>query len=280
MIIDFHTHVFSPRIAARREAYLRRDPGFAELYSDPEARIATAEDLIVSMDEAGVDASVILNFGWSSQQLCRETNDYIIDCVQRYPGRFIGFFAVQPRTGNEAIAEIERCAAAGLRGIGELRPDSQGFDLGDEATMGPIVEPAKRHELVLLTHASEPVGHGYPGKGEVTVRSLYRFATAFPEARLVCAHWGGGLPFYALMPEVAAALRNTWFDTAASLFLYKDDIFRHVSGILGPDKILLGTDYPLIDQERFLRRIRALGRPAADEVMILGGNAAELLGLW
>lgn len=278
VIIDFHTHVFSPELAARRDEYLRKDPCFGELYSNPRAKIATAEELIASMDKAGVDISVVLNFGWASQQLCTETNDYIMDCVGRYPHRLVGFFAVQPAAGDEALAEIERCAAAGLKGIGELRPDSQGFDLGDAALMAPFAEAVRRHNLVILTHASEPVGHVYPGKGDVLPQMLYRFITAFPDLRLVCAHWGGGLPFYALMPEVASALQNVWFDTAASPFLYRDEIFCHMADILGPERILFGTDYPLIAQERLIGRIRALGMAEDTEAMILGGNAERLLG--
>ncbi|MFH1484745.1 MAG: amidohydrolase family protein [Chloroflexota bacterium] len=279
MIIDFHTHVFSPEIAGNREEYLRRDPCFGELYSNPKARTATAEELVANMDRARVDVSVVLNFGWSSHQRCVETNDYIIDCVRRYPKRLVGLFVVQPTAGEEAMAEIERCAAAGLKGIGELRPDAQGFDLGDAAFMRPFAEAVKRHNLLVLTHASEPVGHLYPGKGAVLPQMLYRFATAFPDIRLVCAHWGGGLPFYALMPEVASALRNVWFDTAASPFLYRDEIFRCVAEIVGPEKILLGTDYPLIGQERLIGRIHALGLGEETEKQILGGNAEDLLGL-
>lgn len=279
MIIDFHTHVFSPQLAAKREDYLYRDPSFAELYSSPRARLASAEDLIASMDQAGFDVSVILNFGWRSHQLCVETNDYIIDCVQRYPDRLVGFFAVQPSSMNETLAEIKRCAGAGLKGIGELRPDTQGFDLGDAGFMGPLVEAVKDHDLLLLTHASEPVGHLYPGKGKVGVDSLYRFIIAFPDVRLICAHWGGGLPFYALMPEVASAMNNVWFDTAASLFLYRDDVFRRVEDILGAGKVLFGTDYPVIGQQRFLKRVRDLHLIHQTESMILGENAASLLGL-
>ena len=46
MIIDFHTHIFPPDVRDRREEYLRRDPTFAEMYGNPSAKIATAEDLL------------------------------------------------------------------------------------------------------------------------------------------------------------------------------------------------------------------------------------------
>jgi hypothetical protein len=87
--------------------------------------------------------------------------------------------------------------------------------------------------LIFLTHSSEPVGHEYAGKGSVTPDVLYRFVLAFPGLKLVCAHWGGGLPFYALMPEVEKALANVFFDTAATVFLYKPEVFEHVSRVIG-----------------------------------------------
>ena len=72
---------------------------------------------------------------------------------------------------------------------------------------------------------------------------LYPFICNFPDLKIVLAHWGGGLPFYALMPEVKTALANTWFDCAATPFLYKPEIFEHLADIVGFDKILFGTDW-------------------------------------
>ena len=279
MIIDFHTHIFPPRIKEDRSLYIHRDPCFALLYSSPQAELVTAEELISRMDRDGIDAAVALNIGWTKHELCVETNDYIMESVARYPKRLIGFGAVQPRSLEEAIAEIERCAGAGLRGMGELRPDIQSFDLADKNLMTPLVEALVKHHQILLTHASEPVGHRYAGKGKITPDVLYEFIDAFPQLTLVCAHWGGGLPFFGLMPEVRKALGNVFFDTAASPFLYNPQIYREVISILGANKILFGTDYPLLTPGRLLKEIRSLGLPGETEDLILGGNARELLGI-
>ncbi|MDY6917989.1 MAG: amidohydrolase family protein [Chloroflexota bacterium] len=279
VIVDFHTHIVPPWIKERRQDYLGRDALFDHLYANPKAKLATAEDLVTSMDEESIDVSVALNLGWISHELCVETNDYIMEAIARHPRRLVGFGAVQPTAGDAAVAEVERCASGGLKGIGELRPDVQGFDPGDEALMAPLVEMAARHDMILLTHASEPVGHQYAGKGEVTPDVLYRFITRFPQLPFVCAHWGGGLPFYALMPEVAAALKNVYFDTAATPFLYRPDIFRYVADIAGVDKVLFGTDYPLMRQSRVMDQVRSVGMGEKAEGLILGGNARRLLGV-
>ena len=279
MIIDFHTHVFSPQIKKNRNKYIDSDPCFAILYSNPDARLATADELVASMDKAGVDISVIVNIGWTTHELCVETNDYILESVARYPRRLIGFCAVQPRSYDAAIAEIERCVKGGIKGVGELRPDTQLFDLIDEVMMKPFVEALKKHKLILLTHASEPVGHTYPGKGAITPDMLYPFIADFPDLPIVCAHWGGGLPFYALMPEVKKAMSNVFFDTAASPFLYNPQVYTQVAQLVGADKILFGSDYPLLTQSRVLNEISSLDMPEETKNLILSGNARKLLGI-
>ena len=277
MIIDFHTHIFPPWVKEGRDEYIKRDPCFSLHYSPPKAKLATAEELIAGMDEAGVDLSVALNIGWVSQELCVKTNDYILDSVSRYPDRLIGFCSIQPKAGDAAIAELERCAKAGAKGVGEMKSDIQGFDLKDAATMKSIVDTMVEHNLILLTHSSEPVGHQYIGKGSITPDILYSFILNSPDLRLVCAHWGGGLPFYALMPEVAKALTNVFFDTAATVFLYQPQIFKQVSDIIGSSRILFGSDYPLISQSRIITQIQSTELSKEDKSKILGGNAQKLL---
>jgi len=279
MIIDFHTHIFPPQMMKNRSKYIDSDPCFAILYSRKNARLATADELIASMDKDGVDISVVVNCGWTTHELCVETNDYILESIARYPQRLIGFCAVQPNSGKAAVAEIERCAQGGVRGVGEMRPDMQLFDLRDEEVTEPFVEVITKHKLILLTHASEPVGHEYPGKGSITPDMLYPFITSFPNLTIVCAHWGGGLPFYALMPEVKRAMSNVFFDTAASPFLYSPQVYTQVIQLVGGDKILFGSDYPLLAQARPLGEIRSLDLPEETKNLILSGNAQRLLGI-
>ncbi|HEY41709.1 MAG TPA: amidohydrolase [Dehalococcoidia bacterium] len=276
MVIDFHTHVFSPRLKESRERYVAKDPGLAVLYSSPNARIATADELIESMDRAGIDVSVILNVAWTSHELCIETNDYIMESIARYPERLVGFCMVTLQSIEAAVAEIERCVRGGVRGIGEMRLDPEAFD---PEVISPIIEVIREHDLILLTHASEPVGHQYAGKGKITPDLLNTLITAYPDITHVLAHWGGGLPFYALMPEVKEAMKNVYFDSAASPFLYVPEVYKRVSELVGADKILFGTDYPLLPQSRLLKEIDSLDLPAETREQILSGNACRLLGI-
>jgi predicted TIM-barrel fold metal-dependent hydrolase len=279
MILDFHTHVVPPKIKKRRHEYLGRDACFSLLYAEPEARLITAEELVTAMDEYEIDKSVILNLCWVSHELCVETNDYILESIARYPERLIGFCAIQPSAGEKALEELERCAGNGAKGIGELRPDLQYFDLSDGRIMKPIIKALIKHDLIFLTHTSEPVGHLYSGKGTVTPELIYPFILSYPDLKLVCAHWGGGLPFYALMPEVDQAFSNVYFDTAATPFLYRPEIFKQVADITGSDKILFGSDYPLLSPRRIIDQIESAGLSQKDKAKILGGNAQKLLSI-
>ncbi len=224
--------------------------------------MASEEDLIRAMDTDGVDRSVAMGVGWTDLSLAREVNDYIIEATRTHPGRIAGFCSVNPGWGEMAALEVERCAKAGLVGVGEIHADTQRFDIGDADTMRPLLEVADRHGLIMTIHASEPVGHLYPGKGHTTPDAIMRFienARDYPNVKIVCAHWGGGLPFYALMPEVREALQNVWFDTAASPFLYSSNVFSIASQLVGADKILPGSDFPLIRFGRIRRQIEESG---------------------
>ncbi len=279
MIVDFHTHVFPPHVRDNRDEYLRRDPTFRELYSNTKAKIATAEDVLASMERAGVDVSVILNFAWGEQELCHETNDYILESAARSDGRLVPFSTVQPSARDEARREMERCVRAGARGIGELRPHSQGFELAGGEETELLAWGARAYSLPLLLHASEPVGHPYPGKAGLSIESLYRFVESHPGLTVVAAHWGGGLPFYALMPEVREALENTYFDTAATSLLYDPQIYRQAVDIMGAESILFGSDYPLLTQERCLPEVQEASLEEEAQRLILGENARRLLEL-
>ena len=276
-VIDFHTHAFPPWLRDGRDRYLETDATFGELFSNPRAKMPTADELVEAMDADGVDASVVMGMGWTDHGLAVEVNDYLAESVRRYPGRLYGFGGVSPAWGGRAAREAERCAAAGLVGVGELHPDTQGYDIGDERAMAPLMEAARHLGLIVTTHSSEPVGHLYPGKGATRPESLWRFILAFPGVTIVCAHWGGGLPFYALMPEVEESLSNVYFDSAASPLLYSASVFPTVTALSGAGRVLLGSDYPLLRARRLIDEARRTVASEGDLTAILGGNAERLL---
>ena len=287
MIIDFHTHLLPPSFADRREELARRDATFNALFGPEAARhmadrgrktMATAGELIAALDEDAVDAALVLGYGWTDRDIAREANDYLLDAAARYPRRIIAACSVNPAWGEDAVAEIERCADAGARAVGELYSGAQALDLAAGGAVAEVAALAAERAMPVVVHGSGPVGHDFPGRGDATPERLLALAQRFPRTAFVFAHWGGGLPFYALMPEVKADLANAWFDSAASPFLYDSGVFAVAAAAAGADRILLGSDYPLLPPRRLIDQARAALTPA-DANSALGGNAARLLGL-
>lgn len=280
MLIDAHTHVFPPRFKEIRDNLLLRDPTFGELYANPKSVMATVDELLVTMDNGVVDVAVAVGLGWLDGHLAREANDYLMDQVSRHADRLIGFCSLSPMWGKRALKEeVERCMKGGLSGIGEIHADPQGFRIDDSIVMDPVMELALEYEVPVLVHGSEPVGHSYPGKGHSTPDALLGLVKAYPDVKIILAHWGGGLPFYALMPEVASALDNVYFDSAASVRLYDPKIYDTAVAILGAEKILFASDYPVVDQPVALNHLMRSTLMPTSQRQILGGNASILFKL-
>ena len=174
VIIDFHTHIFPPDVRDKRDEYSERDSTFGEMYADPKAKIATAEELLVSMDYAGVAVSVALGFAWREHELCVRHNDYLLEAVANSDGRIVAFCAMN-MAADEAAGEIARCASSGATGVGELRPESQAWDLNGEPG-ARLARLAREHGLVLLFHVTEVGGREYAGKEGLSLGAFYRFA--------------------------------------------------------------------------------------------------------
>lgn len=278
-IVDCHVHVFPPEIVADRAGYLARDGWFSMLYENPRASLIPCETLIEAMDAAGVRRAVLCGFPWADLGLCRDHNDYLHAVAARFPERLAWLGIVAPGERG-AIAETRRCFERGAVGVGELNADAQGFDWIDSDCLAPFVEVCLSFEKPVLLHASEAVGHRYPGKGSATPDKLLAFLHAFPTLSIVAAHWGGGLPFHELMPEVAAATRHVVYDCGASTYLYRPQVFRSVLDIVGPERVLFGSDYPVLRMDRFVRRVLAVEwRDGEERARVMGSNARRVFGL-
>jgi hypothetical protein len=102
---------------------------------------------------------------------------------------------------------------------------------------------------------------------------------AFPNNTFIFSHFGGGLPFYALMPEVKSALKNVYFDSAAFPFLYRPEVFDVAARAVGAEKLLFASDFPLVSQKRALDEFGQSGLDAEQSSLVRGENASKLLGL-
>lgn len=276
--VDAHVHLFPPGMIARRTDLIARDPWFGEAFASPRAKMIGEDELLASMERSGMAISIAVGWPWLDQGLCREHNAYLADVARRHARRISWLGIVNPAL-VDAPATIEGAVADGAVGIGEVNADAQHFDWAEPATLTYALETVRSLDVPMMIHTSEPIGHAYPGKGVATPGRLVKTLEAFPDVRFVMAHWGGGLPFYELMPEIRGIARNVTYDTAASTYLYDFKIFRAMLEIVGPAKILFGSDFPVLGQKRFLNRVLDAGIPEDALPAILAGNARRVYGL-
>jgi len=279
MIIDCHTHLFPDEIRKEREKFCERDEGFSSIYKNSKAKLAGVEDLVASMDENGIDRSVICGFPWDQPNLCSLHNQYLMEAASRYPNRLVVFVSLLFSNPDWSGRELERARKGGAKGVGEIAFYRDEMTSRDIHSMKPILTQMEKHEIPLLLHTNETIGHSYPGKGRTPLERFYELILSFPDLPILLAHWGGGLPFYELMPEVAKAMANVYYDTAASPFLYSKRIYAIVSRIVGADKILFGTDFPLLSPRRYFEELEEPGMSQEDRTKILGLNLSKLLRL-
>jgi predicted TIM-barrel fold metal-dependent hydrolase len=279
MIIDCHTHIFPNEVRKNRNFFCEKEQAFSAIYRNPKARLVGVEDLIASMDETEVDASVICGFSWSRSDACRLHNQYLLESVSRYPLRLIAFLSLSLSDIDWSLRELENGVREGARGVGEIAFYGRLMTSQDLNLMRPILTVMEEKKMPLLLHTNETIGHAYPGKGKTPLERFYELALSYPKLPILLAHWGGGLLFYELMPEVAKALSHVYYDTAASPFLYSKKIYSLGCEIVGAGKILFGSDFPLMSPKRYVKEMEESGVKKEDQRKILGLNLFRLLGL-
>ncbi len=278
-IIDFHSHVQPAGVVTDRRPFLETEPDFRILYDNPEYRLSGSADVIRQMDDCGVDASVILGFAWRNEKLLREHNDMILTDSAASNGRLYGFTCIYPFARNNAAGkEAERCFDAGASGIGEVGLYDRDMDHEYIEAMAAVMAVCRERNKPVLMHVNEPVGHSYSGKAPMSIKGIYDFVKTYPDNRIILAHWGGGLFFFnTLKKEAKQVLGNVWYDSAASPYLYDKSIWKTAVNLVGAGKILFGTDFPLLNADRYLQELEESELSREQIESILYRNAEELL---
>jgi len=279
MIIDSHTHLFPEHIRNDRSLFFDKEPEFKLLYDSPRAKISTISELVDTMDIHRVDISVVSGFPWRNPDHARKNNDYILEAVQAHPNRIRGL-ACFDLAWEGAADEAVRCMDAGLSGVGELAFYLSGIDETALTLLEPVMAALRSHgNRPCMIHTNEPVGHPYPGKTPVTLEQIDTLAKRFPDNRIILAHWGGGIFFYHVMKkQLKENLKNIWYDTAASVYLYDPEIYDMAvrAGVI--DKVLFGTDFPLLTPDRYYADMDKSAMTDRQKAQVLGGNALALFG--
>ncbi len=293
-LIDAHVHLYPPEVGSDPAAWAaaQGEPHWARLCTrrrrDGKAvqTFPGVDELLCAMDAAGVEKAVLQGWYWEKPATCAGQNQFFAGCVRAHPDRLGAFATVHPGAGEPAVRdEIQRAKDAGFLGLGELSPHSQHFGI-DDPVFAAALALAGELKLPVNLHASDPQTRKYPGKVATPLEDFRALARRFPATIFILAHWGGGLVFLETNPAVRAELANVRYDTAASPLIYDDRIWRAVLDVVPAEKVLFGSDYPLIlypktATEPGWREVRAeidaAGLTAAEKAALLGGNAAKVV---
>ena len=259
---DHHQHLFSPEVAA-----LISPPA-------PAAPVApiTAADLVAHLDAAGIQRAVVLSTAYIFEQPTRKVegareklradNDWTSQQVGRYPGRLVGFCALNPLR-DYAVEELARCARdPNLRAGLKLHLGNSEVDYRNPAhieQLRQVFRAANAHGMPIVVHmrASFSQKLAY-GRDEARI-FLDQLVAAAPDVPIQVAHLaGGGGPsdtasheaLQVLVAAVAsgdARTRRLWFDitgigTIPKLTMEEATFFAAMIRQIGVRRILYGSD--------------------------------------
>ncbi len=194
----------------------------------------------------------------------------------------IPFASVDPLRGAAAVDQARRLIEDhGVRGF-KFQPTVQGFDPSDPAYF-PLYGVLEEAGVVSLFHTGQTgIGAGMPGGRGLRLRYsnpmlLDEVAAEFPELQIVMAH--PSVPWQEEALSVATHKHNTWIDLSGwSPKYFPAELVRYAGSIL-KDRVLFGTDFPLLTPDRWLRDIEETKLKPEALPGILKGNAVRLLGL-
>ncbi len=271
-IIDFHTHAFPDALAPRAVAQLTINAAASGYTPKTEG---TVTDLLRSMDESGVDRSVVCNIATNARQM-QKVNDFAITTAKTYP-RLSPLGSLHPDAPvADMEAELGRLAEAGIRGI-KIHPDYVGIEL-DAPPFAPILSLCEARGMFVVTHAGfDPVA---PDHIHATPTMLLRVIRTYPRLRLVAAHTGG----FACEDEVLDVLcgSSIYFDTSLSAIRAARDPAwgKKCAAILrehDPRRILFATDSPWSTPTDEMNFLHTVGLSDTAMEAILHENAGKLL---
>jgi uncharacterized protein len=248
LVIDCHAHLS-----------FRRSP------NDP------GDDLVVlnAADRLGIDqlCCSILCARPASVEGFRACNAALAAAIRRHPKRFLGYCYVNPEHGRQALDEIRRC----MNEYGFIGVKLYNERLCTDPIVAPVVELAIELGAVILHHA----GHGHvPFAGQPNISDgghLAALGRRYPEARLICAHVGGGGDWEWTIKALRHA-NNVYLDTSGSVI--DEGIVEFAARTLGIDRLLFGCDMSFTAG---MGKIRGADLSVEQKQKILSGNLLRLL---
>ncbi|NUP75888.1 MAG: amidohydrolase [Sinomonas sp.] len=257
--------------------------------TEASAKYFKAEDRSPSLDKIAdtyreLNMAAVVFTVDARTQLGHEPNsiEELIEGAARHNDVLIPFGSVDPRTGEDAIARAKHQALElGARGF-KFHPSLQGFDPSSEEFY-PLWDALQELGLPAIFHTGQNgMGAGLPGGHGIKLRYsnpllLDDVAADFPGLTVIMAH--PSVPWQEEANSIATHKANVFIDLSGWSPKYFPESLVKASNSVLQDKVLFGTDFPLITPQKWLGAFAGL--PLKDEVRpkILKSNAVRVLGL-
>lgn len=268
MIIDFHTHVFPEKIAA---GTIEKLENFAHIKAQSDGLL---EGLKASMQEAGVDYSVILPVVTRPSQF-QSVNAYAAS-INGQDG-IISFGGIHPDS-DDCEAELQQIAELKLPGI-KLHPDYQGVHISDSRYL-KLITCAVNLGLIVSIHAGVDIGmpqevHCPPEEALQMLQYVEEHAREPECAKIILAHTGGYKQWDAV--EELLVGKPVYFDLAYTFGHIQEEQLLRIIQNHGADRILFATDSPWNSQKEDIAALQALPLTPEERNAILSGTGRALL---
>lgn len=208
-------------------------------------------------------------------------NDEVLAAARANPEVILPFGSVDPHKGKLAIREARELIDAGVRGF-KFHPNTQAFWPNDHAFFGLYDVIAEAGLIALFHSGTTGIGAGMPGGGGVHLKysnpmAVDDVAAEFPGMDIILAH--PSFPWQEEALAIAVHKPNVYIDLSGWSPKYFPEILIQYVNTRLRDKMLFGSDYPLITPDRWLADFEKL--PIRDEVrpLVLKENAARLFKL-
>ncbi|WP_439026528.1 amidohydrolase family protein [Haloarchaeobius sp. DT45] len=240
------------------------------------------EEMIEAYHEVGIGKAVLL--GWDAETNTGNPpvpNEYVAEVRDEYDDFFVGFGSVDPLK-DDCVEEARRCVEdLDLVGF-KFQQIAQGFDPSDPEhdelwdTIEDLGVPCVFHGGNSTLGACAPGGRGLKIKyGDPML--LDDVAAEHPDLQILIAH--PAFPWEKEQLAICQQKGNVYMDLSGWMPAYIDDQVLHYAKTLLKDKVMFGTDYPMLDPEKWLHQFAELDFPEEVQRKILWENAEEFLGL-
>ena len=264
-IIDAHTHIYPDALAPRAKASLEK------FYNFTCQATGTVDNLIETSKEGGVSGLLLLGVATNARQI-RHVNQNLVEAMDkiRAAGLEVAAFGGIHQDCKDMAAELDFIRTAGLSGV-KIHPDIQGVDIDDPRLM----------ELYSLMEGTLPVyfhmGDDRPQYRFSEAKKLIHVMKEFPRLRVGAAHFGGYRAWDHFEALVAVGGDNIMFDSSSSLWLLSPEEATKIIHLLGSERIMFGTDYPVLTAKKELALFSHLSLTSQEQEDILYNNAKRFV---